>query len=145
MNDLILRAFDRCQICRSERWMLDSPAILAKLRWQIQSFPAFALPAIDDPAVFCGVAHEQGVGEAWMIGVEGYEKRLPIVRRQQHEGLKSIYAALGLHRLHMMTDARRPAHYAYATGLGFEYETTLRRYGPRGEDVDVHLWPEGKR
>lgn len=104
-------------------------------------FPAYALPCINQPTTICGLIHDHGVGEIWMVTGKGFERSAPIVLQQQRQLLKTFYQVLNLHRLHMLVDSSDGPAKLWAARLGFVFEAgPLRGMGARGNDQDFYLY-----
>lgn len=112
---------------------------------QIRTFPAMALPSMDDPVILCGVAYNCGVGELWMLTSESFATRWRSILRQHKQACAMVYEALGLHRMHILVDPRRPEACAYAEALGFKFEYTAARFGAQGVDMSFYVWPHDER
>ena len=112
---------------------------------QIKYHPCIALPSLEEPVLLCGIVHEMGIGEAWMLTGLDFQQRWRTVLRQHRQVCADIYRACDLHRMHMMVDPARPEASAYARAIGFEYEFTARRFSPQGVDMSFYVWPHQER
>lgn len=97
--------------------------------------PAFT-GLIDGKVAACaGVAtFWPGMGEAWAVVTELGRQH----RREVHRAVKTIFGSIvrdgGYHRIQADVVANFAVGRRWAEHLGFEFESFMRKYGPRGED-----------
>lgn len=138
----ILDVFLKMKLRPVDAWAHDNPAMRETVTRQILHFPAFALPDSIHPVAICGLIHDFGVGTAWMVTGEGFEKSARRVLSIQRCLYAGLYKSLGLHRMDMEVETGRVAAERWAESLGFVFETVLLRRGPGGENQSVFLWPD---
>jgi hypothetical protein len=109
---------------------------------QILYFPSFALPCVNKAVVICGFVSSFGVCTAWMLTGEGFEAHAHHVLPMQRQLCRSMYVALGAHRMEIEVNTGRKDAEGWAERLGFEFETVLQRAGAHAEDLSVYLWPD---
>lgn len=127
-----------------EAWRLETPEFMERIAWQIANFPSVILPNYDTPAAICGIIHQFGVGEVWMIASADFKSHWDVVLPQQRRICADMFKALGLHRMHMLVDPTWRDARVYARALGFrkEFDKPARGMGPLGQDLDFYLWPK---
>lgn len=138
----IIDAFLALELRDEDAWIKRDQKFIDFIIVQIQNFPAFALPSPDAPVAIVGIVHAFGSGVVWMVRGKNFESAVRTVLPLGRQLCCSMYEALGLHRMAMMVDVGRPDAERWAEGLGFEFETVLQRYGERGQNQSVFLWPD---
>lgn len=141
MNEASLRAFENFRPRPVDDWCFRTEARKNFMRTQIAHFPSCVFPDLENPTVICGIVHNEGIGEIWMLTGEGFVRSAPRVLEQQRDMLGLMYSTMGLRRMSMGIQSTRADARLWAERLGFEYETTLREGCVRGGDLDVFLWP----
>lgn len=131
-------------LVEADRDIYCHPRMIEKLCWQIENFPAFVLPSLQDPVIVCGIAHDLGVGEVWMLTGENFVNHWRRVLRQHRALCATAYRALGLHRMHMLVDPDRQGAGAYAGAVGFIAGNIEKRFGPNGTDLQFYVWPHSE-
>lgn len=140
MSLAVLEAFRNMTPRAVDAEYVDDAELKAMLEAQIVAYPSFALPDLRAPVVICGFVHFRGVCECWMVTGIGFERGAPVVLQQQITLIGCIYDALKLHRMEMEVYSGDAKGRLWAERLGFVYEGTRRRGGPRAEDLDVYRW-----
>ncbi|PZQ48885.1 MAG: hypothetical protein DI551_00715 [Micavibrio aeruginosavorus] len=139
MSEAVLRAFLNFKPRAVDAWMCEEPwrdQVIA----QILTSPSFVLPSLQTPVAICGVYISCGVGTAWLITGEGFERQAHIVAKQAKQFCRDAYAIYGLHRLHMLVDSDRPEAKRFAEKLGFVCEAARMKFmGARGQDLDIYF------
>lgn len=136
-----VEAMQNMKLRERDSYLKDNPQMWKILLWQAENMPACVLPNIFDPIVVCGVTHRFGVGEAWMVASdELHGRNAAIVLIQQRNVIQSLYQSLNLHRLHMVIDEDFGKAKFWAEKLGFVYESTNKRMGSRGQNVELWIF-----
>lgn len=77
----------------------------------------------------------EGCGEAWlMVDTKAIHNRRLQLTKGSRRFFNNIGPALGLRRLQIMVSVAHEEAVAWSRLLGFEYEATLKKYGPDGSD-----------
>lgn len=121
---------------------MSDAGLRARIEFQMKNFPCFALPSPDAPAVVCGITHDLGVGECWMITGRRFSAQGPLkdVLRSIRRGLPHLVQDLQLRRLHMLIDPARAGTVRFAEKTGFAFEARLQRLGVQGQDLDMYIY-----
>jgi hypothetical protein len=146
MNDTTLAMLDRFIPHPRVAARLVDPDYMARILWQMQAAPWFALPDDKAPAALCGVLHRLGVGEVWMLPGMDFAASARRILPMQRGMIEVTYKALGLRRLQMLVEADWPEAQRYAEHLGFvrEYDKPARALGHNGTDVFFYIYqPKG--
>lgn len=136
-----LEAFTNFQVSDRDAEAMWDPRIKARMEWQILNYPVMFLPSQDEPAAICGILHEYGVGEIWMITGKNFKRHAPMIVNQGRSLCDTAIKTFKLHRLQLAVDSNLPGGRLFAERMGFVYEATLRRSGLRGENQDYYFWP----
>lgn len=127
--------------------MVNDPARRGRLVFQLTRYPSFALPSPAAPALLCGVMHEFGVGEVWMVTGRAFTAQPSVLKeiiRQMRRGIPELVRNLRLHRLHMLVDPARAGTARFAQKVGFQFEARLSCLGTEGQDLDMYLYGRKK-
>jgi len=108
---------------------------------QIIHFPSIALPDAQNPACIVGIIPMGGVAELWQYNGAGFRRQAPVILGMAQGLAAAMYEIFNLHRMEMRVRRGFEGGGLWARRIGFEYETTLKRAGSRGEDMDIYLWP----
>ena len=141
-NTDVIDAFLRMDLRYCDEWMRANPQYRDHIVWQIQHYPAFALPTPQNPVAICGLVSLFGSGTIWMVTGDGFEKQVLQVLPLQRRLCADLYKALGLHRMDMEVLNGRDDAARYAEKLGFEFECVKQRAGANGEHLLIYLWPD---
>jgi len=86
-------------------------------------------------AMFGVAPYWDGCAEAWlMVDTMGIQNRRLQLTKGSRRFFNNIGPALGLRRLQIMVSVAHEEAVAWSRLLGFEYEATLKKYGPDGSD-----------
>lgn len=143
-QNAVIDALQTMTLRPQDQWLLDDPRVFEKIMLQAWIFPCFVLPSPERPLAVVGLCHEFGVGTVWMVTGEGFGTEAKTILRQSRELIDMGVSSFGLHRTFMEVDAERRDAKRWAKLVGFEYETTLKRAGVRGNDLEIWLWPNWK-
>lgn len=134
-----VRALMGMEFSERDAWLSDDDEAFSALVDRAGDGPAFVLPRADNPLCVCGVVRTFGVGTLWMVTSRrfvGSPERRGVIA-QQRQMIRTLYGALGLHRLQMTVVSGDGGAARYAAFLGFYHEATLRAFGPNGEDQEI--------
>lgn len=81
-----------------------------------------------------------GVGVAWLTVMPGAKFHPVRLVRNAFDLICDAVEDYKLHRLHIEVKADDPKAVRLARMLGFEYESTMRNYGPDGADYMMMTW-----
>lgn len=81
-----------------------------------------------------------GVAEAWMIPGAGIERAPISLVKGGRQLFEDAIADLRLQRLQITVRCQNDTHIKFATLLHFHIESTLKRYGPLGDDFYMMVW-----
>lgn len=86
-------------------------------------------------AMFGVAPYWDGLAEGWlMVDTHGIHKRKMQLTKGTRRFFNNIGPALGLRRIQIMVSVAHKEAVAWSRLLGFEYEATLKKYGPDGSD-----------
>lgn len=145
MKDRLINIALNMPLAPADQDLHRDPSVVAHMLNQIQHYPCIALPSIDDPVLLCGVVHQLGMGEAWMLCGEAFLTRWKEAYLIHKQIAGSIYRSLNLHRMHMLVDPARADACRYAQKVGFEFEFTAARFSAHGSDMSFYVWPHQER
>ncbi len=143
MKEAVLTALQNFKPRAADAWMLENAAYRQRLERQIVLFPAYALPDSVAPVCLCGVVHDFGVGELWMLTGEGFDGALRRLLPLSRELVRHVFEGLQLRRLELYVESARKESAIWAKHMGFTFEFgPLRGKGATGQDLD--LWTFSK-
>jgi hypothetical protein len=145
VNSAIENAFQTMQVHPDHQWMIRHEAFRRQIIHQIRAFPAAVLPDTTRPAFITGIVHNCGVAECWAVRGVLFDRYAKTVLRMQRQIAHSMYAALDLHRMHILIEDDDEKGHRWARAVGFEYETRLKRAGARGTDMAVYVFQPNDR
>lgn len=142
MSQAVLHAFRNLTPRDADLRYFEDPRARQLIEAQILLFPSWALPDPQTASCVVGIVPNGRVGEVWMITGEGFEGHAKIILGIGRQLCRTMYEVLKLHRMDMRCRTDYPQAGRWAQALGLEYETTLKRAGAQGENIDVYLWPD---
>lgn len=99
--------------------ILGDAELRAKVLYQIERWPAFALPSPAAPGLICGVAIEGDIGEVWMVAGEDFDASIRTILRQQRFLCRMALQVFQLKRIQMRVSLERAGAARWAGALGF--------------------------
>lgn len=123
-----------------ERLTLTEQEMLA-IAHSLNGGPAYTWMCPEGILACCGVYPlHRGVGIAWCITSPLVRRYPKSFHRYAKRYLTSAIQGMGYKRVHALVDSRFVDSIRWLPRIGLKYETTLKCYGPDGQDFLMFAW-----